>query len=98
MLSCGIEAMGFWWASVPKNRWPDHPEWRQHIAKTWDEVYGDRRQEIVFIGTDFDEAALRRRLDACLVGDADKRAMRPAVWKKLNDPFPVWRRASEAAE
>ena len=25
------EAMGFWWASVPKTRWPDDPEWREHI-------------------------------------------------------------------
>lgn len=92
------EAMGFWWASIPAKRWPDHPEWRQHIAKTWDEVYGDRRQEIVFIGTDFDEEAIRQQLDACLVGEADTKAMRPAVWKKLNDPFPVWRRAAEATE
>jgi len=87
------EAMGFWWSSVPKERWPDHPEWRQHIAESWDAVYGDRRQEIVFIGTDMDEAAIRRRLDACLVGDADATAMQPAVWKKLKDPFPIWKRA-----
>ena len=57
----------------------------------WDPIYGDRHQEIVFIGTDMDEAAIRRRLDACLVGDAN--AMQPAAWKKLKDPFPVWKRA-----
>ena len=86
------EAMGFWWANVPKERWPDHPEWRRHIAKSWDAVYGDRRQEIVFIGTDMDEAAIRRRLDACLVGDANAKAMQPAAWRKLKDPFPIWKR------
>ena len=85
--------MGFWWASVPKERWPDHPEWRRHIAKAWDTVYGDRRQEIVFIGTDMDEAAFRRWLDACLVGDANAKAMQPAAWRKLKDPFPIWKRA-----
>ena len=90
------EAMGFWWANVPKERWPDIAEWREHIANSWDEVYGDRRQEIVFIGTDMDEAALRRRLDACLVGDANAKAMQPDAWKKLKDPFPVWRRGSPA--
>ncbi|MCG8356604.1 MAG: GTP-binding protein, partial [Kiloniellales bacterium] len=87
------EAMGFWWANVPKERWPEHPEWREHIAKSWDPVYGDRRQELVFIGTDMNEAAIRRRLDACLVGDANAKTMQPAAWKKLKDPFPVWNRA-----
>ena len=91
-------AMGFWWANVPKERWPDHPEWRQHIAKSWDAVYGDRRQEIVFIGTEMDEAEIRRRLDACLVGDADALAMQPAAWKKLADPFPIWKRAEPEPE
>ncbi len=86
-------AMGIWWANVPKERWPDHPEWRQHIASTWDPVYGDRRQEIVFIGTDMDEAAIRRRLDACLAGDANAKTMQAAAWKGLKDPFPIWKRA-----
>lgn len=84
------EAMGFWWSSVPKERWPDHPEWRRHLAEKWDPVYGDRRQEIVFIGTGMDEAALRRRLDACLVGEEDALAMQLDDWKTLNDPFPQW--------
>ena len=84
------EAMGFWWSSVPKERWPDHPEWRRHLAEKWDPVYGDRRQEIVFIGTGMDEAALRRRLDACLVGEEDALAMQLDDWKALNDPFPQW--------
>jgi len=90
------EAMGFWWANVPKERWPDDPEWRQHLAKIWDPVYEDRRQELVFIGTDMDEAAIRRRLDACLVGDANAKTMPSAAWKKLKDPFPVWKRAEPA--
>ncbi|MEO1192463.1 MAG: zinc metallochaperone GTPase ZigA [Pseudomonadota bacterium] len=91
------EAMGFWWAAVPKERWPDHPEWRRHVAEAWDPVYGDRRQEIVFIGTGYDEAELRRRLDDCLVGEADALTMPTEAWQALSDPFPAWRRA-EAAE
>ncbi|MCH2396224.1 zinc metallochaperone GTPase ZigA [Oceanibaculum sp.] len=87
------EAMGFWWTSVPKERWPDDPEWRRHIARAWDAVYGDRRQEIVFIGAHMDEAEIRRRLDACLLGDADALTLDFDVWKELEDPFPVWRRA-----
>lgn len=90
------EAMGFWWTSVPKERWPDHPTWRDHIATIWDPIYGDRRQEIVFIGTDMDEAALRRRLNACLIGDEDALALDLSAWKTLHDPFPAWRRGQAA--
>jgi G3E family GTPase len=87
-------AMGFWWAAVPPQRWPDDPQWRRSIAENWHEVYGDRRQEIVFIGAHMDIATLRARLDACLVGGGEK--MDPEAWKTLRDPFPQWRR-SEAA-
>ena len=41
-----------------------------------------------------DEAAIRRRLDACLVGEVDAESMPVEEWKTLNDPFPVWRRAA----
>jgi G3E family GTPase len=89
------EGLGFWWANVPADRWPDDPFWRQSLKKNWSEVYGDRRQEIVFIGTNMDQDAITARLDACLV--AGKPGMRIAEWSALVDPFPKWRRADEAA-
>lgn len=63
------EAMGFWWDAVPKQHWPDHPDWKKIVEEKWDDVFGDRRQEIVFIGTEMDEAAIRSRLDECLIGN-----------------------------
>jgi G3E family GTPase len=89
------EGMGFWWANVPADRWPNDPFWRQSLKKNWNQIYGDRRQEIVFIGTNMDEQDIRTRLDACLV--AGKPGMDIGAWAKLPDPFPVWRRADEAA-
>jgi hypothetical protein len=89
------EGMGFWWANVPAERWPEDPSWRQSLKKNWNEIYGDRRQEIVFIGTDMDEADLRRRLDACLV--PGKPGMHIAGWAGLVDPFPLWKRADDMA-
>lgn len=86
------EAMGFWWSSVPLSNWPKDPAWRQRILKSWHDVYGDRRQELVFIGTDMDEEAIRQQLDACLIGDVDAQAMDVAAWRHLPDPFPVWGR------
>lgn len=90
------EAMGFWWAAVPKERWPDDPEYRRSITRNWHPVYGDRRQEIVFIGTGMDEADLRRQLDDCLIGEEEATELDIASWRKLPDPFPRWKRAGEA--
>lgn len=89
------EGLGFWWANVPSDRWPDDPFWRKSIKKNWNALYGDRRQEIVFIGTDMDEDAIKARLDACLV--SGKPGMHIEEWAGLADPFPRWRRADEAA-
>jgi G3E family GTPase len=89
------EGLGFWWANVPADRWPNDPFWRQSLKKNWSDVYGDRRQEIVFIGTDMDQSAIAARLDACLV--SGKPGMRIAEWAGLVDPFPKWRRADEIA-
>jgi G3E family GTPase len=89
------EGLGFWWANVPADRWPDDPFWRQSLKKNWNAVYGDRRQEIVFIGTDMDQDAIKVRLDACLV--SGKPGMHVAEWAGLADPFPAWRRGDQAA-
>ena len=54
----------------------------------FDPVWGDRRQEIVFIGCDpMNEASIRRDLDACLVNAP---AFVPDLWKRMPDPFPAW--------
>jgi G3E family GTPase len=90
------EAIGFWWADVPKSHWPDDAAWRATIQKRWDKVYGDRQQELVFIGTDMDEAAIRRQLDACLIGTGREMAFDPKKFRLLPDPFPEWRRAAAA--
>jgi G3E family GTPase len=83
---------GLWWAAVPKTRWPDSDEWRASMAPYLDPVFGDRRQEIVFIGmaSQMDEAAIRTELDAALTGMVDR--FTPEAWKHLPDPFPSWDR------
>jgi G3E family GTPase len=80
--------MGLWWSSVPKHRWPDSAEFRKAMKPYLDPVWGDRRQEIVFIGADpMDEAAIRSALDACLV---KAESFTPDLWRKLPDPFASW--------
>jgi len=82
---------GMWWSSVPKERWPGNADWQAAMAPYFDPIWGDRRQEIVFIGTDpMNEAAIRRDLDACLV---PARSFTPKDWINLPDPFPQWEHA-----
>jgi G3E family GTPase len=83
------EAAGLWWAAAPQDRWPDDPASQQSIRDNWQEPYGDRRQEIVFIGVGMDEAALRRQLNACQLTAAELRGGAKA-WAKFPDPFPRW--------
>ena len=92
---CRTGALGRWWAAVPKARWPDHAEWREVMQRNWHSLWGDRRQELVFIGSGMDEAAIRRGLDACLVGDAlTTTRFNPERYRHLPDPFPAWGLAS----
>lgn len=86
-----LEPMGNWWASVPKETWPASDALRDYLGQHWQEPWGDRRQELVFIGADIDWPALTARLDAALMpenfdGDTGD----------LPDPFPIWRRQAAA--
>ncbi|MCY4335434.1 MAG: GTP-binding protein [Litoreibacter sp.] len=91
-----VKPLGTWWASVPQDRWPDHESAREYMKAHWSEPWGDRRQEIVFIGSGIDWPALKASLDACLVPESV--ASGPdALPLDMPDPFPGWRRAEEAA-
>tara|TARA_Y100001968_G_C19001342_1_gene546066 strand:+ start:46 stop:297 length:252 start_codon:yes stop_codon:yes gene_type:complete len=81
--------------AVPKEHWPDSEGSLAYMFASWQEPWGDRRQEIVFIGTGIDWPELKGRLDECLLPKLD--AMSLATLPDLPDPFPVWRRM-EAAE
>lgn len=82
------EPMGYWWAAVPKSTWPSDPEAQHHLNGQWDNMWGDRRQELVFIGSGMDEAYIRTSLDACLA--KSENGFDPQSWRNLGDPFPPW--------
>jgi G3E family GTPase len=84
-----VQPLGTWWAAVPRDRWPAHDVAQDYLTAYWAEPFGDRRQELVFIGSGMDRAALTAALDACLTGPADRLLPRD----DLVDPFPLWRRA-----
>jgi len=82
-----VAPLGTWWASVPSDRWPDNPALQDYLRKNWEEPWGDRRQELVFIGAGIDWPALEARLEAALVPEDAVETM-----DQLEDPFPIWRR------
>ncbi|MBO9433200.1 GTP-binding protein [Ruegeria sp. R13_0] len=90
-----VQPLGTWWASVPEERRPTHDSARAYMQAHWQEPWGDRRQEIVFIGAGIDWPTLRARLDACLVPAVA--ALGPDNLPDYPDPFPIWRRAEAAA-
>ena len=90
-----VEPMGTWWASVPRERWPEGEAINEYIAEHWREPFGDRRQEIVFIGTEIDWLALKTRLDAALLPENTEYVLHEIP--DMPDPFPLWRRAEAAA-
>lgn len=67
------------------------PIWRRIGRSPW----GDRRQELVFIGAGIDWATLKATLDSCLV--PEHLALGPDALPDLPDPFPAWRRTEEVA-
>ncbi|MFS2150321.1 CobW family GTP-binding protein [Rhizobium sp. Rhizsp42] len=83
-----ITARGYWWATVPKAQWPRYPQFRQLLDKHWNETWGDRRQELVFIGAGLDQEAVCAALDDCLVGNETNFDQHLA--QGMHDPFPAW--------
>ncbi|MBO6636643.1 MAG: GTP-binding protein [Roseitalea sp.] len=92
-----VAPLGIWWASVPKDKWPDQDIMTRYMQSQWQEPWGDRRQEIVFIGSGIDWPWLKARLDAALCSETA--APSPdalADLADLPDPFPIWRRQAAA--
>ncbi|WP_417712343.1 zinc metallochaperone GTPase ZigA [Pseudoalteromonas ardens] len=82
-------AAGLFWKAVPRDQWPEDPEYIAAIEEHWVEPFGDMRQELVFIGQGLDKEDIIRRLNACLLSEEDVLKGQQA-WKTLPDPFPSW--------
>ncbi|KAJ5226444.1 hypothetical protein N7468_007669 [Penicillium chermesinum] len=73
-IGCG----GPWFAEVPDDVWPEDPDVRKSIQNDFQEPWGDRRQEIVFIGEGIDPEKVSAALDECLLDDYDMKK-----WEKV---------------
>lgn len=58
-----------WFADLPKEEWPADTETIDAIKRDFFGKWGDRRQELVFIGQHIPRDVLERELDSCLLTD-----------------------------
>ncbi|PGF16990.1 cobalamin biosynthesis protein CobW [Natrinema sp. CBA1119] len=73
-------AQGPWIASLPEVERDMYRSNRPNLE--WHDEHGDRRTELVFIGTDYDESTLRAALENALVTDEERET-------DLDGPFPT---------
>ena len=89
-LSVMLEPLAPWYAASPEDEWEfETDEDRASFDERWDPIVGDRQTEIVFIGADMDEAAIRARLDSCVVTGREFEKG-PKKWAHFRDPLPEW--------
>lgn len=90
--SLRADSAGVWWSSMPfeqRSRYVAFVENQRLIEESWDETFGDRKNEIVFIGQDMDEAGIRSDLEACLATEDE---INSEDWQSgYEDNWPVQR-------
>ena len=89
-LSVSLEPMASWYAAMPEEEWEfESDDDRDELLTRWDPLLGDREIELVFIGIEMDEAAIRSRLDGCVV-TPEEFELGLHGWASFDDPLPEW--------
>lgn len=90
--SLRTDSAGVWWCSMPFERRIQYVSFldnQKSIEADWDPTFGDRKNEIVFIGQSIDEQKMRADLDNCLL---TKQELITENWKEgYEDQWPVER-------
>ncbi|HHP7242828.1 MAG TPA: GTP-binding protein [Cyclobacteriaceae bacterium] len=88
--SLKAEIYGRWWASVPMKQRAisqDYLENQVEIQAKWDKRWGDRMNEVVFIGQDMDKEKIISDLDKCLLNDFEIIGMESG--NRFQDDWPI---------
>jgi G3E family GTPase len=87
--SSRIDKAGVWWASIPAEvRAQDsaYLDNLDYLEAKWHPQWGDRLNELVFIGQDMDKAQILQDLDACLLQAPEFASYAHGLG--FEDPFP----------
>jgi len=74
---------GTWIATLPEAEQERYFAARPGIKEDWDDQWGDRGTELVFIGREFDRETLTDRLDDCVLSETEM----DEDWSSYPDPF-----------
>lgn len=88
--SSRIERAGVWWASMPfseRVRYASFIDHMHQIEDRWHPEWGDRMNELVFIGQDLNEHRMTSDLNSCLIADEELMAFKSGA--EFTDPFPT---------
>ncbi|ART77737.1 cobalamin biosynthesis protein CobW [Sutcliffiella horikoshii] len=81
-----IQGAGEWVASYNEEEKRQTLEEEPELLERWDETYGDRMTELVFIGIEMEQKQIERSLDTCLLTEKEMKE----DWSKLADPVPTF--------
>lgn len=84
-----LEKAGVWWCSMPMNQRVQYESFmknQSYIEERWDKNWGDRINELVFIGQDLDKEQMLQDLETCLITDLEAKMMKGG--RNFEDPFP----------
>ncbi|MBM4253563.1 MAG: GTP-binding protein [Deltaproteobacteria bacterium] len=82
--------LGTWWASIPKSKWPDDANFNTWMEGIWKKGFGDRRNELVFIGVNMDQNSIRKKIESCLATEDEIQQILRGTFRS-SDPFPNWK-------
>ncbi|MCH8555936.1 MAG: GTP-binding protein [Schleiferiaceae bacterium] len=87
--SSRLEMAGVWWASMAfyeRLKYQSFVENREYIESKWSKQWGDRMNELVFIGQDIEKENMIADLEKCLLQDSEQIQFESN--KGFADPFP----------
>ncbi|KGE16429.1 GTP-binding protein [Paenibacillus wynnii] len=75
---------GYWLATMPEDQQLEVLESEPEVKAKWDKQWGDRLNELVFIGLSLERSVIEARLDSCLLTQEEM----GQDWSTFENPLP----------